>query len=206
MWQELARHGVQHWGDVRAVAQRKTELEGALDQLCQVIAAEAGASHKLAIERARALRSKPATGGKSPYECLNQLVHYWYCCRAAEFLLHAGYQGLQARPTAHDNVRAKTEAERGRPFDIEAIHPSRGSLVAEVFCVSEALWTQKMLETRARLQSSSAACRAVFYNLEAKPAYQPKMENVAVFGIDRRGAVSLLCSTYPAQSWPSCSD
>jgi len=184
MWQTLAAHGIQAFKSIDEIAARRQQLERALAELCVVISRETGDLSKGGLERARALRSKPASGGKSHYECINQLIHYWYCCASAHYLLNSGFGSLVMRPTGHDNATDLGDDERvPGPYDIEAAHPSRGKLVAEVFCVSEALWTQKMGKTREKLKESPAPIRAVFYNVDAKPTYQSKMERLIVYGV-----------------------
>ena len=155
MWQDLSGHGVQVFAVREEVAVRAQELETALSALCLTISREIGNTNSSGLERARALRSRPDAGGKSHYECINQLIHYWYCCAAAAHLLCAGYGRVTMRPTGHDNVPdQEVEMIAGGPYDIEARHPRLGTITAEVFCVSEALWPQKMNKTRAKLTGS----------------------------------------------------
>ena len=88
------------------------------------------------------------------------------------------------RPTAHDNAAGPGNAANvGGPYDLQASHAGLGRFVGEVFCVSQALWQQKMRDTRAKLAKSDAPIRAIFYNCEAKPSYRPKMDRLVVFGI-----------------------
>jgi hypothetical protein len=186
MWQTLSAHGVQCFDSVEQIDERKRQVSEALSDLCDEVARIAGDVGRSGIDRARALRAKPEAGGKSPYECLNQLVHYWYCCAAARHLGQNDYANIQVRPTGHDNV--PTDNGDGQPipervFDIEARHPSFGRVVAEVFCVSPALWPEKMRKTRNSLKYESADARFIYYNLEVKHSYSPKMDRLAVFGV-----------------------
>lgn len=57
------------------------------------------------------------------------------------------------------------------------------TVLAEVFCVSKALWPQKMHKTRKILNTSSAPARFIYYNREAKESYSPKMERLGIFGV-----------------------
>src|SRR4051794_37424660 len=125
MWQELSSHGVQPFSNLDAALGRKAEVEAALASLCSAIALAAGDRAKAGIERARAIRARPVGGGKSLYECLNQLVHYWYCCAGAAHLLRSGYVDIRTRPTAEDSVSDTNDA-----FDIVARHPDGVSVVA----------------------------------------------------------------------------
>jgi hypothetical protein len=197
MWQALSAHGVQTFATNAEIAARAQELEHALSELCLTISRETGDVSTSGLERARALRSRPDVGGKSHYECINQLIHYWYCCAAAKHLLRKGFTSLTMRPTGHDNATDLGDDERtSGPYDLEARHYRLGTLAGEVFCVSGALWPQKMAKTRAKLASSSASVRAVFYNVEAKPNYSPQMERLVVFGIESpSGTVREIAST-----------
>jgi len=163
---------------------RQRQLERALSKLCLTISRETGNRSVSGLERARALRSAPAQGGKSHYECINQLIHYWYCCAAARHLLKLGFRRLEIRPTGHDNANdlADDEADGG-PYDIRAVHDRLGTIVGEVFCVSDRLWWQKMKKTRAKLEKSKAAVRAVFYNEESKPSWRPTLRGLVAFGV-----------------------
>ena len=197
MWQQLAAHGLQTFASVEAIEARAAELEKALASLCLVISAETGNVNVSGLQRARDLRSKPSTGGKSHYECINQLIHYWYCCAAARFLLQSGCRDLKMRPTAHDNMSDPDSKRSGDPSDVEACHRALGQICAEVFCVSPSLWNQKMADTRKKLRGSTAAIRAAFYNVDAKPAYKAKMQGFVVFGIHSpTGQVDEICSSY----------
>lgn len=184
MWQALAAHGVQRFQTEAEVLVRRRELDGALSELCLAISRETGDLSAPGLQRALALRAKPAAGGKSHYECINQFIHYWYCCAAAGHLLGLGWVDLVMRPTGHDNT-----AEGADAFDVEATHPALGRITGEVFCVSPALWAQKMAKTRAKLARSNAPIRAAFYNLEAKESYRPKMERLKIFGVEMRSGV-----------------
>src|SRR5687767_1169436 len=110
MWQELAKHGVQAFPTTESVRERISQVERGLADLCAAIAAAAGRHDISGIERARSLRAKPASGGKSLYECLNQLIHYWYCCAAASYLLSLGYRDLRTRPTAEESTSDENNA------------------------------------------------------------------------------------------------
>lgn len=197
MWQALSAHGVQTFATDTEVLARAHELEHALSELCLTISKETGNVSTSGLERARALRTKPLAGGKSHYECINQLIHYWYCCAAATHLLRNGFTSLTMRPTGHDNATDLGDDERPTgPYDIEARHCQTGTFAGEVFCVSKALWAQKMTKTRAKLAYSSASIRAIFYNTEAKPTYKPKMQRLVVFGIESlSGTVREIAST-----------
>ena|SRR5690606_20397999 len=197
MWQKLSADGVQFFRTEADLSTRVHELERALSELCHLISIEMGDSNFSGLERARALRSRPASGGKSHYECINQLIHYWYCCAAAKHLLSEGFTSLVMRPTGHDNATDLGDTEaNGGPYDIEAHHAQFGEIAAEVFCVSQALWRQKMSKTLAKLAQSPASVRAVFYNAETKPKYRPKMERLVVYGIDApSGLVRRIAST-----------
>jgi len=196
MWQEFAAHGSQKFESIKAVDERLQDLEEALAELCLVISRETGNIEASGIFRARTLRAKPEAGGKSHYECVNQLIHYWYCCAASKFLLNEGYQNLIVRPTGHDNIKQLDDESNDGPYDIEAIHPEIGRIVGEVFCVSEALWRQKIGKTCKKLIKSSAKKRFVFYNIEAKRTYQCKTNEIAIYGISTTLNVELVCSTY----------
>lgn len=192
MWQELSKHGVQHFSTSTASRERMAEVERALAQLCTAIAAKAGRQDQPGIERAISLRTKPATGGKSLYECLNQLIHYWYCCAAASHLLQLGYTELHARPTAADNTSNDNDA-----FDLKARHPDGISVVGEVFCVSPVLWPEKVRKTAANLMKAPPdSLRLIYYNREAKETYGAKRQGLFFFGIEAStGDVKLVCST-----------
>jgi hypothetical protein len=132
---------------------------------------------------------------------VNQLIHYWYCGISASHLLSLGFTSIEVRPTGHDNATDLGDDEKdGGPFDLAARHPSLGRLAGEVFCVSEALWPQKMAKTRAKLAKSKADVLAVFYNAEAKTSYAPKMSNLVVLGITAEtGGVDLIASN--SRTW-----
>lgn len=193
-WQVLSAEGKLQLRSSADVELKFAALEQALSELCMVISRETGNTVLSGFDRARALRSKPDAGGKSHYECINQLIHYWYCCAAAKYLFDKGFENLVMRPTGHDNV-AEDEATEG-PFDLEADHPEHGRLVAEVFCVSQGLWAEKMRKTRSKLSKSSAEIRCIFYNSEAKPSYRPKTEWLVILGVDAKQAV------HPIHSMP----
>jgi hypothetical protein len=85
-------------------------------------------------------------------------------------------------------------------FDLEARHPETGRLVAEVFCVSAALWPQKMNKTRRSLKGSLADVRFIYYNREAKDCYSPKLERLGVLGIiARTGEVQQIYARFDRQ-------
>jgi hypothetical protein len=192
MWQALAAHSRQRFHADAELASRASDLEQALSELCFAIARETGDATKGGLQRALALRSRPAAGGKSHYECINQLIHYWYCCAAARHLLSMGFPEIVMRPTGHDNAADGEEDA----FDLDGTHPQLGRLVGEVFCVSEALWDSKMGKTRRKLEDSDAPIRAAFYNVEAKPKYRPKMKRLTVLGIESpSGVVREIAST-----------
>jgi len=203
MWQALVAHGMQRFDSVEQIEERMRQVDSALSELCFEISRITGDIGLSGFERARALRTKPEVGGKSPYECVNQLIHYWYCCAAARHLVGNGYIEIQVQPTGHDNVPDDEGDEgqaRERVFDLEARHPSIGLLVAEVFCVSVALWPQKMNKTRKNLSDSTADVRLVYYNREAKQSYCPKMERIGVFGvIARTGEVQQIFARFSRQ-------
>lgn len=187
MWQKLSAEGKLQLRSSTSVEQKFASLEKALSELCIVISRETGNTALSGFERARALRSKPDAGGKSHYECINQLIHYWYCCAGATYLFGKGFRNLIMRPTGHDNVSGDDTGEG--PFDLEADHPIHGRLVAEVFCVSQGLWPEKMRKTRIKLSASSAEIRCIFYNSEAKPSYRPKTEWLIILGVDAKRAI-----------------
>lgn len=187
MWQELSAEGKLRLRSSAHVELKFVALEQALSELCMVISRETGNAFLSGFDRARALRSKPDAGGKSHYECINQLIHYWYCCAGATYLFGKGFENLVMRPTGHDNV-ADDQTTEG-PFDLEADHPEHGRLVAEVFCVSQGLWAEKMRKTRIKLSKSSAEIRCIFYNSEAKPRYLPKTEWLVILGVDAKRTV-----------------
>jgi hypothetical protein len=169
-----------------------TEVERGLEQLCTAISATAGRQDLSGIERARSLRSKPTKGGKSLYECLNQLIHYWYCCAAASHLLQLGYTELDMRPTAEEST-----SNNKNSFDIRACHPTGVRVVGEVFCVSSALWPEKVRKTASKLMKApSRSRRLIYYNLEAKETYGAERKGLFFLGVAApKGGVQLVCST-----------
>lgn len=192
MWQQLAKHGVQPFSTDTAVRARMTEVEQGLAELCTAIATAAARKDLSGIERARSLRAKPADGGKSLYECLNQLIHYWYCCAAASHLLRLGYTELRTRPTAEENASDDNDA-----FDVVASHPDGIFVVGEVFCVSSGLWPIKVKKTAAKLMKAPTdSFRLVYYNREAKDPYRARRQGLLFFGVSApTGEVELVCST-----------
>lgn len=192
MWQELAKHGVQSFATATSARKRMAEVERGLGELCTAIASVAARRDLSGIERARSLRAKPTSGGKSLYECLNQLIHYWYCCAAASYLLRLGYGDLLTRPTAEESTSDENDA-----FDILASHPDGVTIVGEVFCVSSGLWPIKMKKTARKLSAAPPnSLRLIFYNLEVKEAYRAKRQGLFFFGIGApAGDVELVCST-----------
>jgi len=202
MWQDLASEGRLEIADRATINDKRREIESALSDLCLDIAVQAGDINLTGIARAKALRSKPAAGGKSSYECLNQLLHYWYCCAGASFLLDSGFGNLVMRPTGHDNMNEGHLSA----YDLEAKHPEYGDLVGEVFCVSRALWRQKIDATRGKLATSDADIQVIFYNAEAKPAYVPKSTWPAIFTIDVSGPVVRRLHCPHPVLWPAESE
>jgi hypothetical protein len=168
-----------------------SEVERALDQVCSAIA-EAAAGVGTGLDRARSLRAKPVAGGKSLYECLNQLIHYWYCCAAARHLLTWDYSGVEIRPTGTDNWSKDTDA-----VDVVGTAPDGVQVLGEVFCVSTSLWPEKLRKSYKKLMKlDSDARRLIFYNLDAKPEYDPKKRLGAYFlAINATGSVTLACQT-----------
>jgi hypothetical protein len=168
------------------------KVERGLAELCMAIASAAARQDLRGIELALSLRAKPATGGKSLYECLNQVIHYWYCCAAAVYLLRLGYRGLHVRPTAEESTSAKNDA-----FDIIASHSTGVTIVGEVFCVSPSLWPAKVRKAVKKMTAAAPASRKlVFYNREAKEAYCAKREGVFFLGVRvPSGEVELVCTT-----------
>jgi hypothetical protein len=136
------------------------------------------------------------------YECLNQLIHYWYCCAAGKHLITCGGIALVMHPTA-ENSGSKEK----HTFDLSAYASDGGHAIAELFCVSAALWPEKMRKTIKKvLKADSDPHRLIFYNQEAKSAYPTKKAGVYIFAIDvGPGAVSPGCCTDPrrlADLWP----
>jgi hypothetical protein len=192
MWQEFARHGLQTFADEGELRTRINQLDSATGELCDSIAQAASRLDLQGIERAVSLRSKPSGGGKSLYECLNQLIHYWYCCAGGLHLFGLGYVTVQMRPTAEDNVSAE-----GGAYDLVAFSPSKPTVDAEVFCVSKALWPTKMSKTLKKLESApSEHLRFIYYNLESKPTYRSKRDGISFYGISSPStAVTLIYPT-----------
>lgn len=193
MWQDLAAHGIQPFGNPSQVDTRVREVEQALGQVCGAIAAAAAGSGT-GLERARSLRAKPAAGGKSLYECLNQLIHYWYCCAAARHLLTWDYSDVEIRPTGTDNRSNDKDA-----VDVSGTAPTGVEILGEVFCVSTSLWPEKLRKSYNKLMKpDSDARRLIFYNLDAKPKYDAKKRPGAYFlSINTSGAIALACPTDP---------
>jgi len=192
MWQELAKHGVQFFETDTSVRERISELERALAELCTAIAAAAGRHDLSGIERARSLRARPTNGGRSLYECLNQLIHYWYCCAAASYLLRLGYCDLRMRPTAEESTSDHNDA-----FDVLASHPDGVKIVGEVFCVSSGLWPMKVKKAVTKLMSAPPDfLRLIFYNREAKETYRARRQDIYFLGVGApMGDVELVCAT-----------
>jgi hypothetical protein len=184
MWQELAKHGLQIFSTEEELRTRMKQVDTAVGQLCDRIVESAARTHLQGIERAVSLRAKPDDGGKSLYECLNLLVHYWYCCAAGLHLFGMGYTRLEMRPTAKDNVATGRDV-----YDIVAFTQRSQAVVAEVFCVSTALWPTKMSKTLKKLQNAPSEClRFVYYNLEAKPKYRSKRDGISFYSISTPSA------------------
>jgi hypothetical protein len=194
MWQKLAAQGREEFQNTSALDQRMLELEAALDALCLDFARVGSNQEMSGLERARQLRAKPVDHGKSLYECLNQLIHYWYCCAAGKHLMTCGCTALVMHPTA-ENSGSKEK----HTFDLEACASDGAHVIAEVFCVSEALWPAKMRKTLKKvLAAEGNPHRLIFYNLEAKPTYPTKKAGVYIFGVEiGSGAVSPVCCTDP---------
>lgn len=202
MWQVLAAHGRQEFQNACELDHRMRELEAALDALCLDFARVSSNQAMSGLERARQLRAKPIDHGKSLYECLNQLIHYWYCCAAGKHLMSCGCTALVMHPTA-ENSGSKEQ----HTFDLDACVSNGGHVIAEVFCVSEALWPQKMSKTIKKvLKADGDPHHLIFYNGEAKPAYPTKKAGIYIFAIDAgSGAVSPVFCTDPRRLtdlWP----
>ena len=125
MWQDFAAHGIQLFRTSIQVQTRLRDLDQALDQVCVAIA-QAASKSGTGLERARSLRARPTEAGKSLYECLNQLIHYWYCCAAALHLLNSHYTNVEIRPTATDS-RSKdkhaVDVAATAPDGVQVLHP-----------------------------------------------------------------------------------
>lgn len=191
-WQQLASQGRCPFASLAEIQSRMAQIETALDGLCAEIVTVVGGVGA-ALMRARALRIKPAEPShKSLYECLNQIIHYWYCCAAGRHLIEHGYTQLWMRPTAADSNPA---GEVG--YDIQAQSPDGIQIIGEVFCVSEGLWPQKMKDTYKKLSDDkSEARRLIFYNCEAKQHYKAKRAGAYFLTIAApSGDVSLACAT-----------
>jgi hypothetical protein len=203
MWQVLATHGRQEFQSVSELEQRMRNLESALDDLCLDVARVSSDQKMSGLERARQLRAKPVDEGKSLYECLNQLIHYWYCCAAGKYLMTCGCTKLVMHPTA-ENSGSKGE----HAFNLGAYTGDGTRVIAEVFCVSEALWQAKMRKTIKKvLEAGNEPHRVIFYNREAKLVYPTRKAGVYIFAIDvaSGGGVSPICCTEPRRLidlWP----
>ena len=199
LWQERAADGKQAFRDARAVSARIRELDRAFDGLCieigKAVRKQAGQRSSKSgdgLARARALRAKPAAGGKSLYECLNQLIHYWYCCAAARHLCHNGYTDLVVRPTAVDSGGGNDKA-----YDLSAVSPEGTCVIGEVFCVSPSLFAAKLAKTYDKLdRNKSGARRLIFYNHDVGKQPSVKRRPQAYFlSIAQTGAVQLVNAT-----------
>jgi hypothetical protein len=184
MWQEFAKHGLQTFSEEEELRTRMQQINVAIGRMCDRIAETAARTELQGIQRAISLRSKPEGGGKSLYECLNQLIHYWYCCAAGLHLFDIGYTTLHMRPTAEDNVSTESDV-----YDVVAFGEGSQTVVAEVFCVSTSLWSFKMSRTLKKLQNAPAEClRFVYYNLESKPKYRSKRYGISFYGVSSPSA------------------
>lgn len=192
MWQKFASQGACSFQTVAELQTRMSEIDTALGQLCAEIVTMVSSAGP-ALLRVRALRTKPAADHKSVYECLNQIIHYWYCCAAAKHLIQHGYTDLRLLPTAVDN------APKGRTgYDIQARSPEDIQIIGEVFCVSEGLWGDKIRKSYKKLaRDESGARRLIFYNCEAKDHYTAKRRPGAYFLtiVAPSGDVRLACAT-----------
>jgi hypothetical protein len=198
LWQVLSGHGLQRFSTGEEISRRQRLVERGLEQVCSGIAGVVSDSNAPAILRVRDLRSKALDGGKSLYECLNQLIHYWYCCSAALHLVSCGYTDIRMRPTGAENV----DGDRGA-YDLEAFHPSEAPVIAEVFCVSRSLWEKKKSGSIKKLAASATGVlRSIYYNEECKPALKARIPGFRFYGVTAHsGNVRLICDTNPTSAY-----
>jgi hypothetical protein len=192
-WQEFVTHGVEAFGDALLLKNRQDLIESALGGLCDEIARTATKEGLCGLERAKSLRTRPAEDRKSLYECLNQLIHYWYSCAAGIHLYSRGYENIVLRPTG-----TYSKSKKNDHYDIVAAHLRGQKVVGEVFCVSEVFWSTKMQKTKAKLNKHAPvqSRRLIYYNTEARKApYSPRTGRFVIFGISPAGSVELISST-----------
>jgi hypothetical protein len=193
MWQKFASQGACSFQTVAELQAQMNDIDAALGQLCsEIVTIVSGAGP--ALLRVQALRTKPAEPGhKSVYECVNQIMHHWYCCAAAKHIIQHGYSDLRLLPTAVDN------APKGRTgYDIQGRSPEGIQIIGEVCCVSQGLWNGKIRKTYKKLsRDESGARRLIFYNCEAKSHYTAKKRPGAYFLTiaSPSGDVRLACAT-----------
>jgi hypothetical protein len=193
-WQDLASSSVVTFQDVDTLSEKKLAVEAALLDLTNEIVRIAGAEGKSGLSRALDLRSRPRAGHKSAYECLNQLIHYWYCCSAGHHLFDLGARTLEMRPTGHGSKAS--DGEHG--FDIAVRQNQELLICAEVFCVSAALWGQKIAKTAKKLVTAknvpATAYRLIYCNEQGAQRKCTELPGVIVCSIQPSGAIQLVRS------------
>lgn len=142
-WQEFVTHGVEAFGDALLLKNRQDLIESALGGLCDEIARTATKEGLCGLERAKSLRTRPAEDRKSLYECLNQLIHYWYCCAAGIHLYSRGYENIVLRPTG-----TYSKSKKNDHYDIVAAHLGDKKLLERYFASQRSSGRQKCRKRR----------------------------------------------------------
>ena len=181
MWQDVASHGRQEFQNLADLEIRMEEVERALTALCLGFAKVSSDTLRSGLVRALDLRAKPARKkGKSLYEGLNQLIHYWYCCAAAKYLLAQGCIELVVHPTGHDSGSKETPN-----YDIAAKTSDGMSLIAEVFCVSSGLFNSKVGKTLEKFdKADDTVHRIIFHNQVDGRTLGARSRELYVFSIE----------------------
>lgn len=185
-WADLARHGPQTFSDLEGSTNRRKAVEAALNQWRAEALIELGNSSPNGLQVALGFRKRTEMRQVSFYEGLNQLLHYWHCCVAAQFLfLKHGALSLTIIPTAQGG-------ENHDP-DLNVELPNQVRIACEVFCVSESLFGSKNSKTVKKLKDhhQTADGRWIFFNADAKPrGYSPKTKDITYYSIDAAGDVN----------------
>jgi len=187
IWSKLISEGTISFSDIESIEDKISEIETATELLLIDISSICNRSTVSFIERAIALKTK-GVDHKSPYEAINQLLHYWHCMVAAKMLIKIGGENIKVTGGAENS---------GQSADVMANLKNKKKILGEVYCVSEALWPTKTSKTIKKINSEDADYKFILFNLEAKPEYISKSENIAFYGVNRNSqSINLLCHKF----------
>ena len=137
VWSKLISEGTVSFSNESDVNNKIVEIENATEQLLVDISSMCNKNLSTSIERAISIKTK-GKDHKSPYEAINQLLHYWHCMVAGKQLIKLDLKNLLITGGAENN---------DQPADINATTKNGKKIFGEVYCVSEALWSKKTSKT-----------------------------------------------------------